>query len=247
MSLLKSSVNYVPTGRAKGPRGVKPASNRKRRRTPLQTQLAAANAARTARSQGGAAARSQGGAAAARSQGGAAARSQGGAAARASRAVNKRARDQERHIGYLGDTNRRLQRELADTQEDLLIAKAAKLRESGKEKRLNITRLEYRGQQLQREGPQLSKNMKLAFSQLQEAQEAMDRVKKTYDQSVAKIEKAKKESDDITMNIEFLQDDLKLLEAEYNQFPAAATFNISFDGNLAAHMQYLSLSDPVCV
>ena len=49
------------------------------------------------------------------------------------------------------------------------------------------------------------------------------------------------------MNIEFLQDDLKLLEAEYNQFPAAATFNISFDGNLAAHMQYLSLSDPVCV
>lgn len=228
MSLLKSSVNYVPTaGKGKGPRGVKPASNRKRRRTPpLQTQLAAANAARTARSQGGAAARDS----------------------RAdSRAVNKRLRDQERHIGYLGDSNRILQRELADTQKDLLIAKATKLRESGKEKRLNITKLEDRGQQLQREGPQLSKNMKLAFSQLQEAQEAVDRLKKTYDQSVAKIEKAKKDSHDITMDIEFLQDDLILLKAEYNQLPAEATFKNSFDGNLAAHMQYLSLSDPVCV
>lgn len=210
MSLLKSSVNYVATGRG---------SKKKRQRTPLQTRLAAAaaaNAAQTARPQGGA------------------------DAARDSRWANRRAQNQERQID-------RLQQRLADNQEDLLIAKAAKLRKSGKKKRLKITALKYRVQQLQSEIPQLVKNTGLAFTQLEEAQKALDRVKQTYDQSVAQMEKAEKEATDIPIHIEFLQDDLESLEAEYNQMQAAATLDDSFDGNLAAHMQYLSLSDPVCV
>ena len=242
MSLLKSSVNYVATGRG---------SKKKRQRTPLQTRLAAAAAANAARSQGGAAAaRSQGGAAAARSQGGAAAaaRPQGGAdAARDSRWANRRAQNQERQLEEGRAENIRLQQRLADNQEDLLIAEAAKLLKSGKKKRLKITALKYRVQQLQSEIPQLVKNTGLAFTQLEEAQKALDRVKQTYDQSVAQMEKAKKEATDIPIHIEFLQDDLESLEAEYNQMQAAATLDNSFDGNLAAHMQYLSLSDPVCV
>lgn len=207
MSLLKSSVNYVATAINKKNRASKHGSKKKRQRTPLQKQLAAA---------------------------------------RGSRVVKRQNQRLSNEVQDLDDRNRGLQKELAANQPDLLIARATKLRESAKGHNREIERLKYRQQQLQSDlAGKLAEKMELWFRKVQGAQKALDRVKQKYEESVAKVKKAEDELDEIPYQISFEQMELKNGKKEYDKLPATAKYNNSFDGNLAVHMQDLSLSDPV--
>lgn len=210
MSLLKSSVNYVATAINKKNRASKHGSKKKRQRTPLQKQLAAASAAR------------------------------------GSRVVKRQNQRLSNEVQDLDDRNRGLQKELAANQPDLLIARATKLRESAKGHNREIQRLKYRQQQLQSNlAGKLAEKMELWFRKVQGAQKALDRVKQKYEESVAKVKEAEDELDEIPYQISFEQMELKNGKKEYDKLPATAKYNNSFDGNLAVHMQDLSLSDPV--
>jgi len=200
MSLLKSSVNYVPTG--KGTKG-------------------AAAAARTRR-----------------------------ANVRRVREDNTQQRDRQRLAALQREMDRanRLRQQRDADRMATLIGQATLKRQKGQILFRRISAIKRKQVKLNSDitGP-LLESMQRAHQKVTEAEEALDKAKQEYDESVETINQKKRELGELPTQLTLEEAGLEDLKGDYNAMPPAARRGKAFEANLAAHMQYLSLSDPVCV